>query len=135
MAYPAGGFGVTRTIYLMQSGELAGELDLAIATALASLGLIFIAIFAKFFSNLFNIFLDKIEEKLEEKVEILANFIVEGLENYVVKSWWKLTSKFEGKYYQELIYHCRDYKTYGLKTKGEFTLNFDKIFVPLTHLS
>lgn len=127
LGYPTGSLGIARTIDLLKTGQPW----LAIITALASLGLIFLAIFAKIVSDLFNQVLDRIEEKLEEKVEPLANYIVEGLENYVVKSWWKLTSKFEGKYYQELIYHCRDYKTYGLKTKGEFTFNFDKIFVPL----
>jgi hypothetical protein len=127
LGYPTGGLGITATITLLKAGQPVW----AIITALASIGIIFLAIAAKFFSDLFNQILDKIEEKLEDKVEPLATWVVEGLEDYVVKSWWWLTSKFEGKYYQQLIYDCRDYKTYGLKTKGEFIFEFDKIFVPL----
>ena len=56
---------------------------------------------------------------------------MQRLEDFVIKVWWKLTAKFEGKYYQQLIYACRDYKTFGLKTKWEFTFEFEKIFVPL----
>ena len=58
---------------------------------------------AKFFSGLINTVLDKIEEKLEQKVEPFANWIVDRLEEFVVKGWWQLTSKFEDKYYQQLI--------------------------------
>ncbi len=127
LGYPAGGLGITATINLLQ----AGQPFLAIVTAFASIGVIFLAIAAKFFSDLFNRILDKIEEKLEEKVDPLATWVVECLEDFVIKVWWKLTAKFEGKYYQQLIYACRDYKTFGLKTKGEFTFEFEKIFVPL----
>ena len=38
---------------------------------------------------------------------------------------------FQGKYYQRLIYACRDYRTQGLKTKGPFVLDLEKVFVPL----
>ncbi len=127
LGYPTGGLGIAGTIALLK----AGQPILATVTALASIGVIFLAIASKFFSNLFNRILDKIEEKLEDKVEPLANYIVEGLEDSVVKTWWKLTAKFEGKYYQQLIYDCRDYQTFGLKTKGEFTFELEKIFVPL----
>ena len=50
---------------------------------------------------------------------------------WVKKSWWKITSNFQGKYYQQLILNCRDYRTQGLKTKGAFTLDLEKMFVPL----
>ncbi|MGK7928888.1 MAG: SUMF1/EgtB/PvdO family nonheme iron enzyme [Spirulina sp.] len=38
---------------------------------------------------------------------------------------------FANKYYQRLIYRCRDYRTQGLKTKGPFVLDLEKVFVPL----
>ena len=40
-------------------------------------------------------------------------------------------SPFEQEYYQSLIYTYRDYRTQGLKTKGPFTLDLEKVFVPL----
>ncbi|MGK7877887.1 MAG: SUMF1/EgtB/PvdO family nonheme iron enzyme [Xenococcaceae cyanobacterium] len=40
-------------------------------------------------------------------------------------------SGFQDKYYQRLIYACRDYRTQGLKTKGPFVLDLEKVFVPL----
>ena len=125
--YPSGSFGIVGTIHLWKTGEHT----LAIVTAFASVGLIFLAMFANFVCDVFNRVVEKIEDKLEEKAEPLASYIVEGLEDYVVKGWWRLTAKFEAKYYQQLIYDCRDYKTYGLKTKGSFTFELDKIFVPL----
>ncbi len=42
-----------------------------------------------------------------------------------------ILSEFQGKYYQRLIYSCRDYRTQGLKTKGPFVLDLKKVFVPL----
>ena len=77
LGYPSGSIGIAGTIYLIRTGEPI----LAIVTASASVGLIFLAIASKFFSDLFNRILDKIEEKLEQKVEPLADYIVEGLEN------------------------------------------------------
>lgn len=123
LGYPTGGLGIAATVGFLKAGEPIA----AIITGLASFGVLLLAIA----SNLLNTFLDKFEEKSEEKFERLATWVVEKLEDYVVKTWWGLTSKFEGKYYQQLIYDCRDYKTYGLKMKGEFTLEFEKIFVPL----
>lgn len=125
--YPLGGFGIAPTIFFFRIGKPL----LAILTAFASLGFIFLAIAAKFFSDIFDSILDKIEEKLEGKVDPLASWVVEGLEDFVINFWWRLTSKFQSRYYQQLVYDCRDYKTFGLKTKGEFTFEFEKIFVPL----
>ena len=127
LGYPIGGLGIPATIILFKTGQPVS----AIITASASVGITLLAIAAKWLSDLFNTILDKIEEKLEEKVDPLATWVVEGLEDFVIKVWWRLTSKFQGKYYQQLVYDCRDYKTYGLKTKGEFTFEFEKIFVPL----
>jgi len=46
-------------------------------------------------------------------------------------SWEEESRKFKKRYYDELIYNCRDYRTQGLKTKGPFTLDLEKVFVAL----
>lgn len=45
--------------------------------------------------------------------------------------WEEESNKFKKRYYDELIYNFRDYRTQGLKTKGPFTLDLEKVFVPL----
>lgn len=42
-----------------------------------------------------------------------------------------LNSGFERKYYQDLRYTYRSYRTQGLKTPGKFIPDLDKMFVPL----
>ncbi|MGK7935035.1 MAG: SUMF1/EgtB/PvdO family nonheme iron enzyme [Xenococcaceae cyanobacterium] len=44
---------------------------------------------------------------------------------------WILNSQFQKRYYRRLIYDYRDYITQGLRTRGPFTLDLEKIFVPL----
>jgi formylglycine-generating enzyme required for sulfatase activity len=44
---------------------------------------------------------------------------------------WTLTSDFQAKYYKNLVYTYRTYRTQGLKTPGAFTPDLDKVFVPL----
>ena len=73
-----------------------------------TVGVILLVVARKFFSNLISTVLDR-------------------LESFVTR----LVSRFEGKYYQQLIYACRDYRTQGLKTRGPFTLDLEKVFVQL----
>lgn len=75
--------------------------------------------------------LTKIEEKLDQKVDKFSDWLVDGLVNFVVQLWWTLTSNFQGKYYQSLINAYREDQTQGLKTRGPFVLNLEKVFVPL----
>jgi len=42
-----------------------------------------------------------------------------------------LTFGFRAKYNQHLIHTCRTYEIQGLKTRGPFTLDLEKVFVPL----
>jgi predicted NACHT family NTPase len=56
----------------------------------------------------------------------LAMLFLQELTN----AWWRLTSDFEGKYYQRLIYSCRNYETQGLDK--DLVLKLPNIFVPLT---
>lgn len=68
---------------------------------------------------------------LDSSVNKLFDWVIKNLESGVLKLWWFITSDFKGKYYQQLIFQCRDYRTQGLKTKGPFALNLEKVFVPL----
>ncbi len=88
-----------------------------------------IAILAKFISEVYNKVLDKIEARLEDKTEPLATRIVDSLENLTFKLWWTLNSDFQGKYYKQLEYTCRDYLTQGLDK--DKILKLEKVFVPL----
>ncbi len=45
--------------------------------------------------------------------------------------WWKLTSRFQGKYYKNLVYIYRTYQPQGLKTPGAVTPDLEKVFVAL----
>ncbi|MGJ5674731.1 MAG: NACHT domain-containing protein [Nostochopsis sp.] len=48
---------------------------------------------------------------------------------------WTFTSDFKAKYYKNLVYAYRTYRTQGLKTPGAFTPDLDKVFVPLRVIS
>jgi NACHT domain/Sulfatase-modifying factor enzyme 1 len=78
-----------------------------------------IALLAKFF--------DKLSPHIDKLLEWLAN----NFAGWVQRLWWKLTVQFQGRYYESLVFACRDFRTQGLKTKGPFTLNLEKVFVPL----
>jgi NACHT domain/Sulfatase-modifying factor enzyme 1 len=73
----------------------------------------------------------KFYKALDPKIDKLFEWLVSNFEGWVLRSWWTITSNFRGKYYQQLIFDCRDYRTQGLKTKGAFTLDLEKVFVPL----
>ena len=109
----------------MKNGDLKNAAIIGIVTFSVTI----IAIAAKFISELYNSVLDKIEEKLEDTTEPLANWIVNSLENLLLKLWWTLTSDFKGKYYKQLEYTCRDYLTQGLDK--DKILKLQKVFVPL----
>ena len=121
------GLGFFGTIGLLANGQFKAALISAIVTLTVTL----IAIGGKFCKDVWEAVLNRVEAKLAGKVDIVADWIVERLEYLVIKYWWQLTSNFQFKYYQSLIYGCRDYRTQGLKTRGPFTLNLEKVFVPL----
>ena len=120
---PCSSFGITVTIHALRTGNL----QQAVIAGGLTVGITVIAIAGKFGKNVISKILDKIEEKLEKQEDNLANWVVDGLESFISRRF----SKFHGKYYQQLIYNCRDYRTQGLKTKGPFTLDLEKVFVPL----
>jgi predicted NACHT family NTPase len=76
-------------------------------------------------------FLNQLFLKSQLSLNQLAQRLADALWSQVEVWTWELTSPFQRQYYQSLIDNCRDYKTQGLKTKGEFTFALDKVFVPL----
>jgi energy-coupling factor transporter ATP-binding protein EcfA2 len=78
-----------------------------------------VALLAKFF--------DKLSPHIDKLFEWLAN----NFAGWVQRLWWKLTAQFQGRYYESLVFACRNFRTQGLKTKGSFTLDLEKVFVPL----
>ena len=125
LGFPSSGLGIAKTVSLLREGDFKNAILIGILTIVV----IFVAVAAKFISELYNSVLDKIEEKLEDKTEPLANWIVNSLENQILKLWWTLTSDFKGKYYKQLEYTCRDYLTQGLDK--DKILKLKKVFVPL----
>ena len=73
----------------------------------------------------------KFYKTLEPEIDKLFQWLVNNFVSWLKKIWWKITSNFQGKYYQQLIFDCRDYRTQGLKTRGAFTLDLEQVFVPL----
>lgn len=127
LGLPTSTGGIAGTIALIN----AGNYKLAVVTALVSVAAIFLAVGSKFVKKLLEQVIDEIENRLEKRVKPLADWIVNQLENLIVKLWWTITSKFQGKYYQNLIYTYRTAQPQGLKTLNPFTVDLEKIFVPL----
>lgn len=73
----------------------------------------------------------KIGSNLLPRFDKLLDWVFNNAENCLLHLWWTLTANFEGKYYEGLIDYCRDYRTKGLKTQGDFVLDMEKVFVPL----
>jgi len=73
----------------------------------------------------------KFYAQLDPKLNKLFEWVADNLEHWVLSAWWRVTANFQGKYYEQLVYNCRDFRTQGLKTRGAFTLDLDKVFVPL----
>ena len=101
------GFGITAHFII------SGEWVAAIASFLLT-----------FFLTLsFKFILKVLKEWMEQKGEQVGHAITKKAD--------RALSGFQEKYYQRLIYACRDYRTQGLKTKGPFVLDLEKVFVPL----
>ena len=69
--------------------------------------------------------LTQIEEKLNPKADRLADRLVELPET------WIAVQGFRRRYDQSLVYALRDFRVQGLKTRGAFVLDLQKVFVPL----
>ena len=112
-------------VHQLWQGNINNALKIGLLTVAATI----IAIASKFISKLCHTILDRIETKLAEQTEPLATWIVKSLQARLLEIWWFLTSNFQGEYYQQLIYTCRDYLTQGLDK--DRILQLKKVFVPL----
>ena len=119
--------GIVAAIALLQQGQWLEAIGVILVT-MALTGLVIMGQFAR---KLTDRILDKLEERLEERIEPLATWIVDGLEQAAIGLWWRLLSPFEQRYTQSLMYEYRDFKTQGLRTRGPFVLDLEKVFVPL----
>ncbi len=100
----------------------------------ASLISFFLTLVVSFFTILSNFtrkVVEELEKRLYEKAPAVADWIFGKLENVVLRTWWAVTYNFQGKYFKRLDQRYRTYRTEGLKTKGPFTLDLEKVFVPL----
>jgi len=106
--------------YFLLQPEWIGTVGIFIVSLIAS--------FFKFFWGFIQKVFKRVGEQIEERwVEATADWIVGKIE----RGLWFLASNYKGKYYRHLIYKYRTYRTEGLKTKGPFTLDLEKVFVPL----
>jgi energy-coupling factor transporter ATP-binding protein EcfA2 len=121
------GVGIVAAIALLQQGLW---LEAAVAIGV-TVGLTALVIIGQFARQLTDRILDKIEERLESRIDPLATWIVDGLERAVVGLWWQIASPIEQRYCQQLIYRYRDLNTQGLRTRGPFALDLERVFVPL----
>ena len=76
-------------------------------------------------------FMDTLGEAAEESGKSTAQWLLKTINLLFLKIWWELISPFQQQYCQNLIYIYRTLKTEGLITRGAFTPDLDKVFVPL----
>ncbi len=130
LGFPISGAGIAVTIHFLSSSEPEKA---AIAGGL-TLGVTLLAATAKFFSKFIIKILYEIDERLEQRVDKIAQSIVDALANFASGLFsvvFQHGTVFQDKYNQYLINIYRGYRTQGLQTKGPFTLDLEKVFVPL----
>lgn len=99
--------------YLNGKGEVKTVILFATIGTAALLGFRFI-----------RIVIETVEDKLKEPIS-------EWIFRALGKGSMNLFDRFQAEYYKNIIYEYRGYRTQGLKTKGPFTFDLSKIFVPL----
>lgn len=70
----------------------------------------------------------KVGNKLSPLIDKLLDLIFSNAERLALDLWAKLTSDFEGKYYQRLKFDCREYEIRGINRGA---LQLENVFVPL----
>lgn len=85
----------------------------------------------KFFKLFFEKLTRKIEEHLDERLDKLADWIIAHIEGLLLLLWFGIFSNFYYRYCNYLIQECQDFKVQGLKIRGPFALDLEKVFVPL----
>jgi len=110
------GVGVGATIHSALNQEWTRAIALSFVTACLSL-------WVRFSGK----FMETLEEAAAQRGADSAQWIIKAADRFTLA----LVSNFQSRYYQSLIYALRDFRTQGLKTKGPFALNLEKVFVPL----
>ncbi|NJL41451.1 MAG: NACHT domain-containing protein [Leptolyngbyaceae cyanobacterium SM1_4_3] len=72
-------------------------------------------------------FMETLEEAAAQRGADSAQWMIKAADRFTLA----IVSNFQSRYYQSLVYALRDFRTQGLKTKGPFALNLEKVFVPL----
>ena len=70
----------------------------------------------------------QVANKLAPRIDKLLDWMLNNVERIFLDLWAKLTSDFEGKYYERLKFDCREYEIRGIN-RG--TLQLENLFVPL----
>ncbi|MBE9199309.1 MULTISPECIES: GUN4 domain-containing protein [unclassified Nodularia (in: cyanobacteria)] len=70
----------------------------------------------------------KVGSKLSPRIDKLLDWILGNAERLALDLWAKITSDFEGKYYQRLKFDCREYEIRGINRGA---LQLENVFVPL----
>jgi predicted NACHT family NTPase len=76
-------------------------------------------------------FITHISQKWDVGQQQMASHVANKIWSEMELICWELTSQFQAKYYKNLVYTYRTYRTQGLKTPGAFTPDLDKVFVSL----
>jgi predicted NACHT family NTPase len=112
------GFGVT--IHFVQNHEWIQALVTSFLTASMYL-----------WTRFSKTFMEILGEAAEESGKSVAQWLLINSNLVFTRLWQELISPFERQYCQNLIYTHRSYRTEGLITRGPFTPDLDKVFVPL----
>ncbi|AFY50772.1 putative NTPase (NACHT family) [Nostoc sp. PCC 7524] len=73
-------------------------------------------------------FVKKLIPRIDQRIDKLLDWIFSNAERLALDLWAKLTSDFEGKYYQRLKFDCREYEIRGINRGA---LQLENVFVPL----
>jgi energy-coupling factor transporter ATP-binding protein EcfA2 len=110
------GVGAGATLHYALNQEWTRAIALSFVTACLSL-------WARFSGK----FMETLEEAAAQRGADSAQWVIRTADQFTLT----LLSNFQNRYYQSLTYALRDFRTQGLKTKGPFALNLEKVFVPL----
>ncbi|WP_414585421.1 GUN4 domain-containing protein [Scytonema sp. PCC 10023] len=113
------GAGLFITLYFLIKSQWIAGLLWSLLTAI----LVILAFLSSFIYGVINRVLEKIKQWLKQMEPLVADIII--------SKFGESTSQFQAKYYKNLVYTYRTYRTQGLKTPGAFTPDLEKVFVPL----
>jgi hypothetical protein len=124
ISFSAGTVGFTAAAYFISAGEWR--------KGFITGGITFLAVIMRIIWRFIGRTKEGVEKIInEEKAPRIARWIVDTSERYLLMLWWTLTSRFTSKYYKNLVYRYRTYRTLGISIRGKFTFDFEEIFVPL----